>query len=65
MEPDGIPNPEAAAEAKAELDDINPPGTFMPTGGWLIAFALAGVPRLSAIEPETCEPTAGLAAGPG
>jgi hypothetical protein len=65
LEPDGMPNPEVAAEAKAELDDINPPGTFIPSVGWPPALALEGVSRLFAIEPETCEPPAGPTGGPG
>jgi hypothetical protein len=56
LELDGIPSPEAAAEAKAELGDVNPPGTFIPAGGWPPALALGGRPGLPAIEPESCEP---------
>jgi hypothetical protein len=65
FELDGIPNPEDAAEAKAELGDVNPPGTFIPTGGWPPALALGGRPGLPAIEPESCEPLSEPAGGPG
>ena len=46
LEPDGIPNPDAAAEARAELDDINPPGTFIPAGRLAACVSAEGVPRL-------------------
>jgi hypothetical protein len=63
LELDGIPNPEAAADAKAELGDVNPPGTFIATGGWPPALALGGRPGLPAIEPESCEPLTEPAGG--
>jgi hypothetical protein len=61
LELDGIPNPEA--EAKAELGGVNPPGTFIPAGGWPPALALGGRPGLPAIEPESCEPLSEPAGG--
>ena len=40
---DGNPNPrEAAAEANAELGGVNPPGTFIPAGGWRPALWARG-----------------------
>ena len=63
LEPVGNPNPEAAAETNAELGGVNPPGTFIPAGGWPPALALEGRPTLSAIELESCEPLGEPAGG--
>ena len=63
LEPVGNPNPEAAAETNAELGGVNPPGVFIPAGGWPPALALEGRPTLSAIELESCEPLGAPAGG--
>ena len=64
LEPDGIPSPEAAAAAKAELGNVNPPGTFIPAGGWPPAFAPKGVARRPPGLTDTCESPAAPACKP-
>jgi hypothetical protein len=57
LEPDGVPSPENAAEARAGLGDVNPPGTFITTGGWPPTLsAIEGMPVVSLELSETCDP---------